>query len=130
MNRDRQTRPAHSGLYRSRSGMIFGVAKGLAESAGFPIWFVRVAFIFVALLTSVIPTVLVYLLLAIFMRQEPVIEFNSDEDQAFYDTYGNSRKSALERMRGILEKLDKRVQRLENAVTDPERDWDRRFHNY
>lgn len=124
--------PSHTtnrGLYRSRNGWIFGVARGLADASGFPVWFVRIAFIFFALFTQVVPTVIVYIVLAIVMRQEPVLEFNSEEEREFYNTYGNSRRPALERMRSILEKLDKRVQRLENAVTDPEKDWDRRFRN-
>lgn len=124
------SRPANKGLYRSRNGWIFGVAKGLADGSGFPVWFVRVAFIFFALFTQVVPTVVVYIILAIVLRQEPVLEFDSEEEREFYNTYGNNRRPALDRMRSILEKLDKRVQRLENAVTDPEKDWDRRFRNY
>lgn len=123
------SRNEHRGLYRSRNGWIFGVARGLAEGSGFPVWFVRIAFVFFALFTQVIPTVVIYIVLAIVLRQEPVLEFSSEEEREFYNTYGNSRRPALERMRSILEKLDKRVQRLENAVTDPEKDWDRRFRN-
>jgi phage shock protein C len=117
------------GLYRSRKGMILGVAKGLAMSSRLPVWFVRLGFIFFAILTQVIPTVVVYIVLAIVMRPEPVIEFTSDEDREFYNNYGNARRPALLRMRSILSKLDKRVQRLENAITDPENDWERRFRN-
>jgi len=122
--------PSQGGLYRSRNGMIFGVAKGLSECSGFPLWFVRVAFVFAALLTEVIPVIIVYIILAIILKQEPVLGFGSEEEREFYNTYGNSRLGALERMRGILQKLDKRVQRLENAVTDPEKDWDRRFRSF
>ncbi len=117
------------GLYRSRNGFIFGVAKGLSDCSGFPVWFVRIAFIFAAIFLQVVPMVIVYIVLAIIMRPEPVLEFNSEEEREFYNTYGNNRRPALDRMRGILQKLDKRVQRLEHAVTDPEKDWERRFRN-
>lgn len=117
------------GLYRSRSGAIFGVAKGLAISCNLPVWLVRLAFIVFGLITQVAPTVVIYIILAIVMRPEPVIGFNTVEEKEFYNSYGGTRKPALERMRSILSRLDKRVQRLENAVTDPENDWERRFRN-
>ncbi len=128
MSKCHQTK-SDCGLYRSRHGMIFGVAKGLSECSGFPLWFVRVAFIFAAIFLQVVPMVIVYIVLAIIMRPEPVLQFSSEEEREFYNTYGNARRPALDRMKSILEKLDKRVQRLENAVTDPEKDWDRRFRN-
>lgn len=117
------------GLYRSRSGMVLGVAKGLAISCSLPVWLVRFAFIFFGLVTSVFPVIIVYLVLAAVMRPEPVIEFCTVEEKEFYNNYGGTRRPALERMRTILTKLDKRVQRLENAVTDPENDWERRFRS-
>ena len=117
------------GLYRSRSGMIFGVAKGLAISCNLPIWLVRFLFVFIGILTHFLPALLVYAVLAVIMRPEPVIDFTSDEEREFYNTYGDSRGSAVGRIKSILGKLDKRVQRLENAVTDPEKDWERRFRN-
>ena len=87
------------GLYRSRSGMILGVAKGLAISANLPVWLVRLIFILFALLTHLIPTLLVYVLLAILLRPEPVVEFTTAEEREFYNTYGDARRPALERMR-------------------------------
>ena len=129
MSNSSNEREVAYGLYRSRNGMIFGVAKGLGRSANLPVWLVRLAFILFAILTQVVPTVLVYLLLAIVMRPAPVIEFTTAEEREFYNTYGDARRPALERMRGILGRLEKRVQRLENAVTDPEKDWERRFRN-
>lgn len=128
MSRRREACP-YGGLYRSRKGMIFGVARGLANSCSLPVWLIRLAFILFAILTQVIPTVIIYIVLAVVMRPEPVIEFDSDEEREFYNNYGNTRRPALERMRSILSKLEKRVQRLENAVTDPENDWERRFRN-
>ena len=128
MSRRREECPYY-GLYRSRRGMIFGVAKGLANSCNLPVWLIRLAFILFAILTQVIPTVVIYIVLAIVMRPEPVICFDSEEEREFYNSYGNTRRPALERMRSILSKLEKRVQRLENAVTDPENDWERRFRN-
>lgn len=125
----RNQQPVNYGLYRSRSGMICGVAKGLAMSSCLPVWVVRVGFIFFGLLTQVFPVLVVYIVLAVVMRPEPVVDFTTEEDREFYNTYGNERRSALHRMKDILGKLEKRVQRLETAVTDPEKDWERRFRN-
>jgi phage shock protein C len=124
-----ETEGVQYGLYRSRSGAFLGVAKGLAQGFKFPVWLVRVAFIFIALLTHVVPTIIVYLILAAIMRKEPILDFSSSEEREFYNTYGDNRRPALHRMRDILSRLDKRVRRLEDAVTDPENDWERRFRN-
>jgi phage shock protein C len=116
------------GLYRSRNGLFFGVAKGLANQANLPVWVVRFSFIIAAILTQVLPVVVLYLVLAIVIRPEPMLNFSSVEEKEFYNTYGSTRKPAIDRMRSILERLEKRVQRLENAVTDSEKDWERRFY--
>jgi phage shock protein C len=118
---------ANAGLYRSRKGVILGVAKGLALSANLPVWVVRVAFIFTGLITQVIPVVVLYIVLAVLLKPEPVLHFQTAEEKEFYNSYSTDRRSAIERMRSILVRLEKRVQRLENAVTDSEKDWDRRF---
>ncbi len=117
------------GLYRARNGMILGVCKGLSNATRIPLWLVRTLFVLFAIFTSGFPVVFIYLIMAIIMRPEPVVPFQSDEEVEFYNTHGDTRRSAIERMRAILSKLDRRVQRLENAVTDPEKDWERRFHN-
>ena len=117
------------GLFRSRSGIFLGVCKGLANWTNISVVWVRASFVILALLSNLFPVFLVYLILAIVMRPEPVLAFRSEEEAEFYNTYGGSRLSALQRMQSIMKRLETRVQRLEDAVTDPEKDWDRRFRN-
>lgn len=117
------------GLFRSRSGVFLGVCKGLANWTNIPVGWVRASFVILALLGSMFPVFIAYVILAIVMRPEPVIAFRSEEEAEFYNTHGGSRLSALQRMQSIMKRLETRVQRLEDAVTDPEKDWDRRFRN-
>lgn len=114
-------------LYRSRQGMIFGVCQGLADYAEIRVLWVRVAAIIATLFTGFWPIVLIYIVAAIFLKPAPVIEFSSDEDWNFYQTYVADRKMALLRLKRRCETLDKRTRRMENIVTNKEYDWERRF---
>ena len=116
-------------LYRSRSGMIFGVCQGLADYADLPVFWVRFGAVVGGFLTGFWPLVLIYIVAAIFLRPAPVIEFTDDEDWNFYQTYVSDRKMALYRLKKRCEALSKRTRRMENIVTNKEYDWERRFQS-
>ena len=59
-------------LYRSRSGMIMGVCKGLAEYLDFSVGWMRFIAVCLLLVSTVFPAVVVYLIAAILMKPEPV----------------------------------------------------------
>ena len=69
-------------LYRSRSGKFLGVCKGVAEWLGWPTGLVRLAVVVIALVTAVIPTLLIYLLAAVILSPEP--EDSSWDEEDFY----------------------------------------------
>jgi phage shock protein C len=117
------------GLYRSRDGLFFGVCKGLAEYLNFPVFWMRVLWVAVPLLTLVsFPFVLIaYFVAAIVMKPEPVVPFASDSDREFYDSYVSSRAMAINRLKRTYENLDRRIQRIESIVTSTDFDWDRRL---
>ncbi len=53
---------------------------------------------------------------------------NMDE-QEFYDSYLRSKEMATDRIKRRYSSLEKRLQRLEHAVTTPEFDWESRLNN-
>ena len=71
-------------LYRSRHGWIFGICQGLADYTGISVTAIRIIFIVFFILSGFFPIVLIYLLAAILMSPEPMVNFESDEEKEFY----------------------------------------------
>ena len=115
-------------LYRSRSGMIFGICQGLADYLNFKVLWVRIIAVTILIFTGIWPIVILYLAAALLMRPEPILPLETEEAQEFYNSYTSSRSLALSRLKRTFDSLDQRIQRMESAVTDREYDWDRRLH--
>lgn len=115
------------GLYRSRSGVIMGVCKGLAQYFDFSVTWIRLIAVALLLFTGFWPIVLLYLLAGLLMKPEPAIPFAGDADREFYDSYAGSRAMALSRLKRKFENLDRRIRRMEDVVTSPDYDWKRRM---
>lgn len=116
-------------LYRSRSGLLLGVCKGLARFLDVPVFWMRVFILVLTPFTGVWPMVAAYLIAAFVIKPEPVLPPDSDEERAFYDDYVTSRANALTRVKRRFERLDKRIRRLEDHVTSREYDFDRRLRD-
>jgi len=115
-------------LYRSRSGMICGVCKGFAEYYGFSVGWTRIGAVVLASMTGFWPCVFVYIVAAMVMKPEPVLPLESEEDEEFYNSYSGSRTMALNRLKRTYDNLNRRIQRLESAVTARDFDWDERLN--
>jgi phage shock protein C len=115
------------GIYRSRKGAIFGVCRGLAEHFDFSVFWVRVIAVAALIFTGLWPAMIAYILAALAMKPEPVIPLSSPEEREFYDHYTSSRHAAAERLKRRYESLEKRIRRMEDAVTAREYDWERRL---
>ncbi len=113
--------------YRSRHGVIFGVCRGLAEHLGFSVFWVRVLVVAAFLFTGFWPVGVLYIVLGLLMKPEPVLPLRDDADAEFYHCYASSRSLALQRLKRTYDSLDRRIQRIESIVTSPGYDWDRRF---
>lgn len=116
------------GLYRSRSGKILGVCKGLAEYFDFPVFWMRVIALVLLVSSGIWPLVIVYFVAALLMKPEPVLPLETEGEQEFYNSYANSRRMALHRLKRTYDNLDRRIQRIESIVTAPEYDWERRLN--
>lgn len=117
------------GLYRSRKGWGLGVCRGLAEYLDFSLLWTRVIVVTILLFTGLWPIVAVYLVAAILMKPEPVIPFESDRDQEFYESYVSARNIALRRLRNSFDSLNRRIQRLEDRVVSKDFEWEQKLNN-
>lgn len=116
------------GPYRSRNGLIFGVCRGLAGYFGFNVIAVRLVFLFGALFLYFWPAGFAYVLAALLMKPEPVVPFSGADEAEFYQSFANSRSMALQRLKRQFDNLDRRIQRMEDIVTNREYHWDQRLN--
>lgn len=115
------------GPYRARDGAIFGVCKGLARHFDIDTIWIRLAFVAAVFFSALWPAIAVYVVAALIMKLEPVVPLESESDAEFYHAYSNSRTMALHRLKRTFDNLERRIQRMEDIVTDRSYDWDRRF---
>ena len=115
-------------LYRARDGVIFGVCKGIARHLDFPVFWMRVITAIAFLLTGIWPILIAYIVGALMMKPEPVIPFETEDDQEFYNSYVSSRSMALGRLKRTFDNLDRRIRRMEDIVTARDYDWESRLH--
>jgi phage shock protein C len=115
------------GFYRSRSGVILGVCKGIAEYFDFSVFWTRAIALIVLLVTGIWPVIGVYILAALLMKPEPVIPLETEAEKEFYDSYTNSGHAAAQRLKRRYENLERRIRRMEHIVTSPEFNWENRF---
>ena len=116
-----------TGLYRSRRGIICGVCRGLAEYLDISVFWTRAIALGLFIFTGLWPIAGVYLLAVLLMKPAPSMPIETEEELEFYHSYTESRSMALQRLRRIFDKLDRRIQRLEDSVTTREYDWERRL---
>ncbi len=117
-----------NGLYRSRSGAILGVCRGIAEYFDFSVFWTRAITIVLLFFSGFWPVMGLYFLAALIMKPEPVLPIQTDEEQEFYDSYIYSRKGATSRLKRRYDNLHKRIQRLEHTVTAREFDCENRLN--
>ncbi len=122
-------RNRRNGIYRSRSGMILGVCKGLAEHFDFSVFWTRVIALIFLFVAGFLPAIGLYLLAALLMKPEPVIPIKDSAEKEFYDSYTYSRQGAVQRLKRRYENLQRRIQRMEHIVTSAEYDWEKRLDN-
>lgn len=116
-----------AGPYRARDGMILGVCKGIADYFGMSAFWVRIIALLILLLSGIWPIAALYLLAALIMKPEPVLPFESEADEEFYNSFTSSREMALHRLKRTFDRLDRRIRRMESIVTSREREWHRRL---
>ncbi|KGM42495.1 phage-shock protein [Alkalispirochaeta odontotermitis] len=115
---------SHGGVYRSRSGVIFGVCRGLAEHFDFSVFWARTIAVIFLLVSGFWPAIGLYLIATLLLKPAPVVPLETEAEQEFYDSYTHSRRMAARRLKRRFENLERRLQRMEHIVTAREFDWD------
>ena len=121
-------RGSDRGPYRARNGAIMGVFAGLADYFDLSVTWIRIIGVAILFVSGLWPVVGLYLVAALIMKPEPVVPLESIDETEFYDSYTHSRTNAIHRMKQKFKSLNRRIQRMEDIVTDREFDWDRRFN--
>jgi len=117
-------RISKGGVYRSRSGVIFGVCRGLAEYFDFSVFWARAIAVIFLLVSGFWPAIGLYLIATLLLKPAPVVPLETEAEQEFYDSYTHSRRMAARRLKRRFENLERRLQRMEHIVTTREFDWD------
>jgi phage shock protein C len=116
------------GLYRSRKGVILGVCRGIAEYFDFSVFWARAIVLVLLIISGFWPIMGLYFIAALLMKPEPVVPIQTEEEQEFYDSYINSRKGAVDRLKRRYDNLERRIQRMEHTVTAREFNWENRLN--
>jgi phage shock protein C len=115
---------SRDGVYRSRSGVIFGVCRGLADHFDFSVLWARAIAVIFLLVSGFWPAIGLYLIATLLMKPAPVVPLKTEAEQEFYDSYTHSRRMAARRLKRRFENLERRLQRMEHTVTTREFDWE------
>ena len=115
------------GLFRSRSGVIMGVCKGIANRFDRSVVFVRAIAVLLFFLSGFWPAVGLYFLAAFFINLEPVAPIHNQDEGDFYQNYSTSRTAAIRSIHTRFKTLERKILRLEDAVTSREFDWDEKL---
>ncbi|MBU1610392.1 MAG: envelope stress response membrane protein PspC [Proteobacteria bacterium] len=122
-------RSERGGLYRSRNGKLLGVCQGIAEYLDVRASRIRIITVLAVIFTGVWPVGILYLVAAAIMKPEPMVPFESRDEQEFYDSYAGSRTGALSRLKGRFDTLDRRLRRMEDVVTSTDFQWEQKLRS-
>jgi phage shock protein C len=116
-------------LYRSRRGVIMGVCRGLSDYFNLRIGWVRLVTVILFLISGIWPVLIIYFVAAVAMKPEPMIPFESEEQQDFYDGYTMNRHRTLRDLKRHFSALDRRLRRMEDTVTSRDFDWEQKLNS-
>ena len=115
------------GLYRSRSGIILGVCRGIADYLNFSVFWIRIILVILFLISGFWPVVVLYFVAGFLMKPEPIIRSHQHYEEPFCDTHTRHRDPSSDRIKRRYQTLERRLGNLENIVTSKEYDWERRL---
>ncbi len=116
------------GLYRSRSGVILGVCRGVGDYFDISVFWIRAVVVVLLIFTGLWPVMGIYILAALLMKSEPVVDAGNAPEKKVGGRDRRRATDAAARLRGKWKHLEKRIRRMEDKVTSREYDWNSRFH--
>ena len=120
-------------LHRSRRGVILGVCRGLADYFDVSVLGIRITAVILFIFTGFWPIGAIYLLAAFIMKPQPRRTERPRESGQYreqYDPFNETETrstAALGQLKRTSDRLNTRIQNMEDIVISREQDWDRRF---
>ena len=114
------------GPFRANDGIIFGVAKGLADYFGWSVGIVRILIIVVSCFLFFWPTVILYLLAAMIMSPAPAEDLGTQEERDIWLQTDLDPQAAMDQLGRRAASVEKRLRRLEDYVTSKDYSWARK----
>ena len=115
------------GLYRSRSGIIMGVCRGVGDYLNFSVFWIRAILIILFLISGFWPVVVLYFVAAALLKSEPVIRPHQHDEEGFCAAYARHEGPSSDHVKRRQQTLERRLHNLESIVTSKEYDWERRL---
>ena len=115
------------GLYRSRSGIIMGVCRGVGDYLNFSVFWIRAILVILFLISGFWPVVVLYIVAALLMKSEPVIRAHHHYEEESCGAYARTRRPASDYLKRRQQTLERRLRNLESTVTSKEYDWEQRL---
>jgi phage shock protein C len=103
------------------------VCRGLSDYFDFNVFWIRVIFIIILIVSGLWPIVGLYILATLLIKPEPVRPIETEDERDFYDSYVTSRKRAVREIKRRYENMERRIRRMEDTVTDSEFSWDEKI---
>jgi phage shock protein C len=103
------------------------VIRGISEYFDFSVFWGRAIAVILLLVSGFWPVTGLYFLAALLMKPAPVLRIDSDDAHDFYDSYVHSRPRAVGRIKRRYDNIERRIRRMEDAVTSRDYDWKSRF---
>ncbi len=116
------------GPFRANDGIIFGVAKGLAEHYGWSVGLVRLILILATVFLFFWPTIILYLAAALIMSPAPAGRLDSQEERDIWLQAQLDPGAALDQLSRRAGAVEKRLRRIEDYVTSREFAWSRKMN--
>ena len=115
------------GLYRSRSGIIMGVCRGVGDFFNFSVFWIRTILVILFLISGFWPVVVLYFLAAFLMKSEPIIRYHQHNEEDLCGVYARARRPSSDHIKRRQQTLERRLRNLENTVTSKEYSWEQRL---
>lgn len=115
------------GPFRAKDGVIFGVARGVADHFGWSVGLVRLILILSAIFLFMWPTIIIYLIAAVIMSPAPDGRLDTQEERDIWLQTQLDPAAAMEQLARRAGAVEKRLRRLEDYVTSRDYAWSRKM---
>ena len=115
------------GLYRSRSGIIMGVCRGVGDFFNLSVFWIRIILVILFLLSGFWPVVVLYFVAAFLMKSEPIIRYHQHDKETFCGAHTRTRRPSSDNIKRRQQTLERRLRNLESSVTSKEYKWEQRL---